>query len=176
LTESKAGCKVLVAVLPGSILQEYEAVARLAGYEPGAVLPTSLAALAVIDSAEPVLAANLGVTSLTTAITHGHDLLLYRTLDLPEEPDLRRKVVERDIAVAIAYYEDKLGTSPTQLSYVGIGAEGVSGAEGFARWLNVPPELKVVDLVPRPETGATTPLSNLLSLAGVVGALAGTAS
>jgi type IV pilus assembly protein PilM len=176
LTESKAGCKVLVAVIPGAVLQEYEAVARQAGYEPGAVLPTSLAALAVIDSAEPVLAVNLGAASLTTAITHGHDLLLYRTLDLPENLDLRREVVQRDIAVAIAYYEDKLGASPTQLDYVGIGAEGTGTAEGFARWLNAAPGMKVVDLVPRPETGATTPLGNLLSLAGVIGALAGTAS
>lgn len=176
LTESKAGCKVLAAIIPAAILQEYEAVARQAGYEPGAVLPTSLAALAVINSDEPVLAANLGAASLTTAITHGRDLLLYRTLDLPEELDLRREVVQRDIAVAIAYYEDKLGASPTQLYYVGIGAEGVGTAEGFARWLNAPPDLKIVDLAPRPETGATTPLGNFLSLAGVIGALAGTAS
>ena len=175
LTESKAGCKVLVAVIPGSILQEYEAVARQAGFEPGAVLSTSLAALAVIDSAEPVLAANLCAMSLTTAITHGHDLLLYRTLDLPEEPDLRREVVQRDIAVAAAFYEDKIGAAPKLLYYVGIGAEGVSAAAGFARWIDAPPELKVVDLAPRPETGATTPLGNLLSLAGVIGALAETA-
>ena len=175
LTEDKAGCKVLVAVIPGAILQEYEAVVRQAGYEPGAVLSTSLAALAVIDSAEPVLAANLGAKSLTTAITHGPDLLLYRTLDLPDDPDVRLQEVQRDIAVASAYHEDKLGAAPKLLYYVGIGAEGVSGAEGFARWIDAPPELKVVDLAPRPETGATTPLGNLLSLAGVIGALAGTA-
>lgn len=175
LTEDKAGCKVLVAVIPGAILQEYEAVVRQAGYEPGAVLSTSLAALAVIDSAEPVLAANLGAKSLTTAITHGSDLLLYRTLDLPEDPDVRLQEVQRDIAVASAYYEDKLGAAPKVLYYVGIGAEGVSAAEGFARWIDAPPELKVVDLAPRPETGATTPLGNLLSLAGVIGALAETA-
>jgi type IV pilus assembly protein PilM len=175
LTEDKAGCKVLVAVIPGAVLQEYEAVVRQAGYEPGAVLSTSLAALAVIDSAEPVLAANLGAKSLTTAITHGSDLLLYRTLDLPEDPDVRLQEVQRDIAVASAYYEDKLGAAPKLLYYVGIGAEGVSAAEGFSRWIDAPPELKVVDLAPRPETGATTPLGNLLSLAGVIGALAETA-
>jgi hypothetical protein len=33
----------------------------------------------------------------------------------------------------------------------------------------------VTDIAPRPETGAATPLGNLLSLAGVVGALAGAA-
>jgi len=41
----------------------------------------------------------------------------------------------------------------------------------FARWIK-DPELTVVELAPRPETGAATALGNL-SLAGVAGALAG---
>ena len=172
LVETKSECKVLAAVIPGPILQEYEAAVRMAGFEPGAVLPTSLAALGAIDSAEPVLAANLSALALTTAITHGQDLLLYRTLDLPEEPTQRLAEVQRGIAVAAAYYEDKLGVRPRLLYYAGIGAGGNSSAEDFARWID-DPELTVADLAPLPETGAATPLGNLMSLAGVVGALAG---
>jgi len=44
--ENKHECKVLAAVLPGPVLAEYEAAVRAAGFEPGAVLPSSLAALA----------------------------------------------------------------------------------------------------------------------------------
>jgi type IV pilus assembly protein PilM len=172
LTESKHECRVLATVLPGPVLAEYESVARMAGYEPGAVLPTSLAALGAIDSDEPILAANLSTLALTTAITHGQDLLLYRTLDLPEEPAQRLAEVQRGIAVAAAYYEDKLGARPRLLYYAGIGAGGNSSAEDFAHWID-DPELTVADLAPRPETGAATPLGNLMSLAGVVGALAG---
>jgi type IV pilus assembly protein PilM len=172
LVENKTECKVLAAVLPGPILQEYEAAARQAGYEPGAVLPTSLAALGAIDSADPILVANLGTVALTTSITHGQDLLLYRTLDLPEDPGLRLQEVLRGIAVAAAYYEDRLGVRPQLLYYAGIGAGGNSTAEDFARWID-DAELTVADLAPRPETGAATPLGNLVSLAGVVGALAG---
>ncbi|MGA3080964.1 MAG: hypothetical protein ABSD44_06240 [Terracidiphilus sp.] len=181
LLETKTDCKVLAAVLPGPVLTEYEAAVRQAGFEPGAVLPTSLAALAAIDSADPILAANLGALALTTSITHGQDLLLYRTLDLPEDPALRLQEVQRGIAVAAAYYEDKLGSRPLLLHYAGIGAGadlgGGSAAEDFARWIDSPdlPELTVADLAPRPETGAATPLGHLLSLAGVVGALAGAA-
>ena len=138
------------------------------------MLPTSLAALAAIDSLEPVLAANLGALALTTSITHGQNLLLYRTLDLPEDPELRLAEVQRGIAVAAAYYEDKLGAPPRLLYYAGIGAGGASAAEDFARWIGNS-ELTVVDLAPRPETGAATPLGEFLSLAGVVGALAGAA-
>jgi len=174
LVESKNECKALAAVIPGPILAEYEAVVRQAGFEPGAVLPASLAALGAIDSDDPILTANLGALALTTSITHGQDLLLYRTLDLPEDPELRLQEVQRGIAVAAAYYEDKLGVRPQLLYYAGIGAGGNSAAEDFALWINEP-ELTVADLAPRPETGAATPLGNLVSLAGAVGALAGAA-
>jgi type IV pilus assembly protein PilM len=172
LLETKTECKVLAAVLPGPVLAEYEAVVRRAGFEPGSVLPTSLAALGAIDSTDPVLIANLSALALTTAITHGQDLLLYRTLDLPEDPAQRLQEVQRGISVAAAYFEDKLGVRPRLLYYAGIGAGGNSTAEDFARWIE-DPELAVVDLAPLPETGAATPLGNLMSLAGVVGALAG---
>jgi type IV pilus assembly protein PilM len=172
LLETKTECKVLAAVVPGPVLAEYEAVVRMAGFEPGAVLPTSLAALGAIDSEEPVLTANLGAQALTTAITHGQDLLLYRTLDLPEDPTQRLQEVQRGVSVAAAYFEDKLGARPQVLYYAGIGAGGNGGAEDFAQWID-DPELTIADLVPRPETGAATPLGDVLSLAGVVGALAG---
>jgi type IV pilus assembly protein PilM len=180
LVENKTECEVLAAVLPGPVLAEYEAAVREAGYEPGAVLSTSLAALGAIDSPDPVLAANLSALALTTSITHGQDLLLYRTLDLPEDPGLRLHEVQRGIAVAAAYFEDKLGVRPRLLYFAGIGAGGNSTAEDFARWIFSPgspndPGLTVVDLAPRPETGAATPLGNLLTLAGVAGALAGAA-
>jgi hypothetical protein len=42
--------------------------------------------------------------------------------------------------------------------------------KAFARWLD-DPELTVVDLAPRPETGAVTALGQA-SIAGVAGALA----
>jgi type IV pilus assembly protein PilM len=149
-------------------------VIREAGYEPGAVLPASLAALGAIESTEPVLTANLSAHALTTSITHDHDLLLYRTLDLPEDPNARIEEVQRGIAVAAAYFEDKLGARPTQLYYAGVGAGGNNAAADFARWINEP-QMTVVDLAPRPETGAATPLGNILTLAGVAGALAGAA-
>ena|SRR5271157_1266174 len=169
LTENKTECKVLAAILPGPVLAEYEAAVRAAGYEPGAVLSTSLAALEAGDSIESmgaVLGANLSSMALTTCITNGQDLLLYRTLDLPEDPSLRLQEVQRGIAVASAYFEDKLLVRPSRLHYAGIG-----GAQEFARWVG-DSELTVVDLAPRPETGAATALG-FTSIAGVAGALAG---
>jgi type IV pilus assembly protein PilM len=165
LAQTRDEYKVLAAVLPGPILAEYEGAARAAGYEPGAVLPSSLAALEGIDSIEAVLAANLGAGALTTSIANGNDLLLYRTLELPEDPELRVSEVHRGIAVAAAYFEDKLGARPRALHYSG-GYE----ARQFAQWI-ADQELELVDLT-RPETGAATSLGRA-SAAGVTGALAG---
>lgn len=166
LSQDKTECRVLAAVVPGPILEEYETAVRAAGYEPGVVLPSSLAALAALDSTEPVLAACLSGLSLTTSITSGQDLLLYRTLDLPEDKEERLGEVQRDIAVAAAYYEDKLATRPRQLHYAGIGA-----AQDFERWIK-DLELSVVEMAPRPETGVTTTMGNM-SVAATAGALAG---
>ena len=181
LKESKDECKVLVAVIPGPVLAEYEDVVRVAGYEPGAVLPSSLAALEAMDSTEAVLCANLSPLALTTSITNGKDLLLYRTVDLPEEPGRRLDEVQRGIAVAAAYFEDKLMFRPQRLHFAGSG-----GAEAFARWVNIP-DLTVVELAQH-ESEATTDLCFMnksdsadagsparyrTSVAGVTGALAG---
>jgi type IV pilus assembly protein PilM len=171
LSQSKTEWKVLAAVLPGPVLSEYEAVVRSAGYEPGAVLPSSLAALEAIDSMETVLAANLTPFALTTSITSGSDLLLHRTLDLPEDPALRLAEIQRGIAVAAAYFEDKLQAPARTLHYAGC----YETAE-FASWIDDPgltvPSLTVIDLAPRPETGLATALG-AANIAGVTGALVG---
>jgi type IV pilus assembly protein PilM len=166
LSRNASEWKVLTAVLPGLILAEYEAAVRAAGYEPGAVLPSSLAALEAVDSMEAVLSANLSPIALTTSIANGSDLLLHRTLDLPEEPAHRISEIQLGIAVATAYFEDKLQAPPTTLHYAG----SYEAAE-FASWIDNP-SLTVVDLAPRPETGALTALG-AVNIAGAAGALAG---
>jgi type IV pilus assembly protein PilM len=165
LSQSKTECKALTAVMPGPILAEYEAAVRAAGYEPGAVLSSSLAALEMADSLESVLAANVSDAAITTLIATGHDLLLYRTLDLPEGMSQRVAEIQRSIAVAAAYYEDKLGAPPRALYYT-----GNRDPREFASWLGEA-GLPVVELAEPPESGALTPLGRE-SVAAVAGALA----
>jgi type IV pilus assembly protein PilM len=76
--------------------------------------------------------------------------------------------VRRGIAVAAAFYEDKLQARPSRLHYAGDG-----GAGEFARWID-DPELAVVELASHPQTGVATALGSL-SIAGVTGALMGAA-
>ncbi len=166
LSQTKEQCKVLAAVIPGPVLAEYEAVVRASGYEPGAVLPSSLAAIETVDSMEAVLAANLSSRGITTLIANGQELLLYRNLELPEDAGERAREIERTIAVATAYYEDRLGARPVKLYYA-----GNREAAEFATWLGET-ELSVVELAPKPDSGAMTSLGDS-SIAGVTGALVG---
>ena len=166
LVQGEGSVKVLATIMPGPVLAEYEAAVRAAGYEPGAVLPSSLASLAALDSLEPILAANLSGQALTTSITSGQDLHLFRTVDLPEDIDARIAEIQRSIAVAAAYYEDKLVGRARLLRYAGIVK-----ADDFARIVG-DPELAVVDMVPTTGLGATTALGPL-SIAAISGALAG---
>lgn len=166
LVNDKATIKVLVTVMPGAILAEYEAAVRATGYEPGAILPSSLAALAAVESLEPILAANLSGHALTTSITSGQDLLLFRTIELPADRETRIADVQRSIVVAAAFYEDKLMGRPREVHYA--GSQPVAD---FARLVG-DPELAIVDMVSPSRLGATA-TTGPISLAGIAGALAG---
>lgn len=167
-TPGEGALKTLVTVMPGTILAEYEAAVRAAGYEPGAVLPSSLVALAAVDSLEAVLAANLSSAALTTSITAGDDLLLYRTIELPADNAARVGEVQRSVAVAAAWFEDKLQAPARRLHYA-----GAVPAADFARAI-ADAQLEVVEIAPTPATGAVTP-AGPIGFAGVAGALAGVA-
>ena len=157
--------RVLVTVMPAAVRAEYESAVRAAGYEPGALLPSMLAALAAAPAAEPALVVHRSALSVSTAITSGDDLLLYRSLDLPADPESQRADLLQTVSVAAAYYEDTLHASLRTLYYVGPG-----GAEGFASSLGADSAGVVRDLVPAP-AGAVTALPKGLA-AGVMGALA----
>lgn len=83
MSSGKNMVRVLAVAVPKEVLAEYEAMVREAGFEPGAVLPSTLAACAGLPEMEAAqLIVNAGETSITTAIVQGGILLLHRTVDL----------------------------------------------------------------------------------------------
>jgi type IV pilus assembly protein PilM len=69
--------QVIAVAMPREVLTDYESVVREAGFEPGAILPSTLA-----ESDMPMLVVNAGREGVTTAIVKGGILLLHRTVDL----------------------------------------------------------------------------------------------
>jgi type IV pilus assembly protein PilM len=83
MSSSRSGMQVLAVAMPRESLAEYEGLVREAGFEPGAVLPSTLAALAGLDENDrAALVVNAGRDAVTTAIVRGGVLLLHRTIDL----------------------------------------------------------------------------------------------
>lgn len=146
MAHSGDGLRLLVIVMPREVLREYESVVREAGYIPGVVLPSTLAAMPLIG-ADPALVINRNGNTLTTAILRGQDLLLHRSLDfagmdeaaavegqprLPRSAESRELLEEDDIrqsvSVALAYFEDTLAATPSELFYIGPGSAREFGA------------------------------------------------
>src|ERR1700692_2798948 len=83
MTTGKDSVKLLAVAMPKDVLEEYESAVLAAGYLPGAVLPSTLAALAGVDEAEaPVLVVNAGLGTVTTAIVQAGMLMLHRSVDM----------------------------------------------------------------------------------------------
>src|ERR1700748_1046747 len=158
-TGDEPGVRTVVAVMPAAIRMEYEDAVREAGYEPGAVLSSSLAALAAIPGDDPALLVNRNANSITTAIARGPQLLLFRTVDLGEGGANVTDMVtgeaqtvaelQQTVSVAMAYYEDTLGSTAHTIFSVGPG-----GAGELDRLLGLP-GVRVRDLVPSRETNGS---------------------
>ena len=111
--------KILAILMPGAVRDEYEAVARAAGLEPGVMLPASLATLCSLQSQQAELVAFHSIHNLTIVIVSGSDFLLYRSSDLPAETAAHGTEIQRAIAVACAFFEDTLRAAPSRLLYAG---------------------------------------------------------
>ena len=80
---TKGALRVVAVAIPREVLEEYETVIREAGFEPGAVLPSTLASIAGLpDDDSATLVVNAGPQAITTAIVEGGVLLLHRSVDM----------------------------------------------------------------------------------------------
>jgi type IV pilus assembly protein PilM len=160
---------VLVTLMPGDVLAEYEGVVRQAGYQPGAVLPSTLAAAAAMGDAAPALMVNHASASVTTAITRGDEMLLHRWMDLPADPAVREEEIAQAVITTLAWYEDTLHASPQALCYTGAGG---ANAAMQSRWVElIHPAPQITDLIIPDHASAVTAIPGGVT-AGVLGALA----
>jgi type IV pilus assembly protein PilM len=162
MQQTSSQVRAVVAIIPGDVLSEYEAAIRRAGYEPGVVLPSTIAAAAAIAPDRTALLVSHNGETLTTAITHQNELLLHRTLEMPPSPAQQTEELLQSVSVAMAYFEDTLTSRPETIYYVGPG-----NARELERLL-ADDSIHVRELVPAAVSGTADPSL----LAGVTGALA----
>ncbi len=114
MSSEKGGViKMLVVAMPKAVLSEYEGVVTAAGYQPGAVLPSTLAALAGLEEqAGAALVVNAGPGAVTTAIVKAGVLLLHRSVDMgveAAEPAPAMALVDRESSAEEWAQQEALG-------------------------------------------------------------------
>ena len=164
---SNGTIKVIAAVAPAGVREEYESLFRDAGFSPGVVLPSMLASLGAVEATAPTLALRVDLSSTSVAIVQGEDLLLYRTLENAHGGRLDAAALADDIYSSLVFFQDNYGMKVERIL---LG--GLASAREIGPALESQTGTRVGDLVSASQTGGNSGLAPAL-LAGVVGALLG---
>jgi type IV pilus assembly protein PilM len=159
------GVRVVAAVTPRNVLEEYESVVREAGYNPGAVLPSMVAALGVVDASRPTMVIKVEPGTTTFAIADQNELLLYRALENRASAVTGESLVE-DVNTSLVYFEDRY-----QVSVERVLVAGVQSAQALQAAFSDNGGLRVEELVSSSVVGPAAGAVPRFSLAGVAGAL-----
>jgi type IV pilus assembly protein PilM len=160
------GVRVVAAVTPRSVLDEYESAVRDAGYNPGAVLPSMIAALGVVDASRPTMVIKVEPGTTTFAIVDQNQLLLYRALENGGTAVTGESLVD-DVNTSLVYFEDRHGISVDRVLVT-----GVQSAEALQAAFTASSNIRLEELISSSMAGAGAGNVARAALAGVAGALA----
>jgi type IV pilus assembly protein PilM len=160
----------VAAVSPRSIIDEYEGAFRDAGYTPGVVVPSALAALGLLEGDRPTLMLKVDPLSINIIAAEHHELRLVRTLENPHGAGVTAAELAEAVHPSLVFFEDTFAAHVEQI-YVG----GIIPAQELAPLLEQHTRAKVMELAPQLSSeqnisGETLPPS---MMAGIVGALLG---
>ncbi len=159
--------RVVAAVMLSSVLAEYEAAFRDLGYQPGVVIPATLAALRPVTADRPTLVIKVETNTTGVAIVENEELLLFRVLENDAGAQMNAELLAEEIYPSLVFFQDTYGT---RVERVLIG--GVVGVEAMGPALESQTGIRPQELVSASQVGggSSTPRS---MLAGVFGALIG---
>jgi type IV pilus assembly protein PilM len=120
--------EVLAAVMAAEIVGRYEAPFRAAGFQPGLLTTSSLAALNLIDPDEIAMLVKLSGRILSILVLDGSSVRLARCIELE---DSRPEDIESVLHPTLAYIEDEMKAAPKRVWFSGFGAQGAVLAQ---RW------------------------------------------
>jgi type IV pilus assembly protein PilM len=118
----RAGGKltVLAAVTLTTVLEEYESVVREAGYSPGVVLPSMLAALGQVDASLPTLVIKIDATTTSVAVVANGVVLLVRTLDHASGRQPGGAQLAEDVYPSLVFFQDTYGAKVENILVSGL--------------------------------------------------------
>ncbi|MFZ0313728.1 MAG: hypothetical protein WAL85_13555 [Candidatus Korobacteraceae bacterium] len=157
--------RVVAAVTPRSVLEEYESLVREAGYNAGSVLPSMVAALGLADASRPTMIIKVEHGTTTFAIVDQDQLLLYRALENGGTAVTGESLVD-DVNTSLVYFEDRYGVGVDRVLVT-----GVESTQALQQALSGTSNIRVEELVSNTAAGGAAGSVARSSLAGVVGAL-----
>jgi type IV pilus assembly protein PilM len=170
VTRSNGTIRAVAAVSPSEIIAEYEKAFRDAGYEPGVVLPSSLAALGLVDGERPTLVLKVDPLNITITAVEHHELRLVRTLENPHGSNVSAADLAEAVLPSIVFFED---TFAARIEKIYIG--GIAPLQELGPLLHQHTGAQVQELAP--QLGSEQNLSgenvSPSTMAGIVGALLG---
>lgn len=127
-----AKVEVLAAVMAAEVVARYEAPFRSAGFHPGMVTTSSLAALNLCRPDGISMLVKLNGRVLSVLVLEGKTIKLARCV---ETDAASREEIESVLHPTVAYVEDELKSSPQRIWLCGFGTEGNDlAAQWKAEW------------------------------------------
>jgi type IV pilus assembly protein PilM len=160
------GLRAVAAVVLNSVLGEYEAAFRDAGYSPGVVMPSMLAALGAADAERPTLVVKVDARSISLAILDQEQLLLFRTLENVRGVTITGDQLAEEVYPSVVFFQDTYNLNIDRVYVAGLPESG-----GAAPALKAQTGAEVEELVTSSQIGSSTGTVPRWRMAGVVGAL-----
>jgi len=165
--KSKEGVRVVAAVALASVVEDYEAVFREAGFSPGVVLPSMLAALGAAAGQRPTLVVKVDARTTSIAILNADQLQLFRTLENTRGVTITGEQLAEEVYPSVVFFQDTY-----HLNIEKIFVAGLSDTSTAAPALRAQTGAEVHELVSASQLGVSTGGSvPRWRMAGVVGAL-----
>lgn len=170
LRRANGTIQVVAAVSPREIIHEYEAAFRDAGYAPGLVLPSSLAALGLVEGDRPTLLLRVDPANITVAAAVNRELRLMRTLDNPHGEAVTPSELAETVLPSIVFFEDSFGARIER-----IFVTGLDSLDEIGPMLHQQTGAQVEELAPHLASGANLGGDHIepSMMASVAGALLG---
>src|SRR5260370_39165317 len=108
------GMRAVAAVVLNTALEEYESAFREAGYNPGMVMPSMLAALGAADAERPRLVVKVDARPISIAILDQEQLRLFRTLENLRGVTITGDQLAAEVYPSVVFFQDpyKLNIHP----------------------------------------------------------------
>jgi type IV pilus assembly protein PilM len=162
-----SGMRVVAAVGLASVIEEYEAVFVEAGYSPGVVLPSMLAAMGAASSDRATLVLKVDSRTTSIAILNQEQVMLFRTLENPDGTGITGERLAEEVYPSVVFFQDTY-----HLNIDRIYVAGLPDLVNAAPALRSQTGAEVQELIDDSLAGGSKNSIPRWQIAGVAGALA----